>query len=69
MIRPLIYCETRAHFKTSIETIDIRIQELLDLRQQYLAAQEANIALADFNVKQKQDLESIEASYKQTQSA
>ncbi len=69
MIRPLIYCETSAHFETSIETIDSRIQELLDLRQQYLAAQAASKALADINVQQEENLEASEASHKQTQLA
>jgi len=69
MIRPLIYCETSAHYDSSIETIDSRIQELLDLRQQYLAAQAASKAFADINFKQEQDPETSEASHKQTQLA
>lgn len=69
MIRPLIYCETSAHFETSIETIDSRIQELLDLRQQYLAARAASNALAEINFKQAQGPETSEASQKKTQLA
>ncbi|MFD2596071.1 hypothetical protein [Sphingobacterium griseoflavum] len=41
MIRPLIYCETITQLESSILTIDSRIEELLTLRQQYLAAHEA----------------------------
>lgn len=66
MIRPLIYCETNAHYDSSIETIDTRIQELLDLRQQYLAARAASNALAEINFKQAQGPETSEASNKQT---
>lgn len=69
MIRPLIYCETSAHYDSSIETIDSRIQELLDLRQQYLAARAASNALADINFKQAQGPGASEASHKQTQLA
>lgn len=41
MIRPLAYCESINHFEHSIETIDSRIQELMDLRQHYVAGRKA----------------------------
>ncbi|TDS13947.1 hypothetical protein [Sphingobacterium paludis] len=37
MIRPLAYCESIQHFELSIDSIDNRIQELLELRKQYVA--------------------------------
>lgn len=36
MIRPLEYCSTSEHVRTSLNTIDERIREMLVLRQQYL---------------------------------
>jgi len=36
MIRPLEYCVTSEHVRTSLNTIDERIREMLVLRQQYL---------------------------------
>ncbi|WP_282637953.1 isochorismate pyruvate-lyase [Sphingobacterium thalpophilum] len=36
MIRPLEYCVNSQHIKSSIDTIDSRIAELLALRQMYL---------------------------------
>ncbi|HMR17792.1 MAG TPA: hypothetical protein PKA53_00710 [Sphingobacterium sp.] len=36
MIRPLEYCGTSEHVRTSLNTIDERIREMLVLRQQYL---------------------------------
>lgn len=36
MIRPLEYCATSSHLEASMQTIDIRIEELLRLRDQYL---------------------------------
>lgn len=36
MIRPLDYCITSDHVRTSLNTIDERIREMLVLRQQYL---------------------------------
>ncbi|KGE14107.1 hypothetical protein [Sphingobacterium deserti] len=41
MIRPLAYCESINHFEHSIDTIDNRIQELLELRKQYVAGHKA----------------------------
>lgn len=40
MIRPLIYCETISHIRTSIDTIDCRILELIALRESYLKKQQ-----------------------------
>ncbi|MFD2552902.1 MULTISPECIES: hypothetical protein [Sphingobacterium] len=37
MIRPLEYCENTAQIASSINTIDSRILELLQLRKQYVA--------------------------------
>jgi len=36
MIRPLEYCENLAHIRSSIDTIDYRILELIALRRQYV---------------------------------
>lgn len=36
MIRPLAYCITSEHVRTSLNTIDERIREMLVLRQQYI---------------------------------
>lgn len=36
MIRPLEYCVTSEHVRTSLNTIDERIREMLILRQQYI---------------------------------
>lgn len=36
MIRPLEYCMTSDHVRTSLNTIDERIHEMLVLRQQYI---------------------------------
>ncbi len=36
MIRPLEYCIASEHVRTSLNTIDERIREMLVLRQQYL---------------------------------
>lgn len=41
MIRPLEYCESIRHFELSIDSIDNRIQELLELRKQYVAGRKA----------------------------
>ncbi|WP_437920627.1 hypothetical protein [Sphingobacterium sp. LRF_L2] len=40
MIRPLEYCTTASHLQTSIETIEIRIRELQELREQYLTKEQ-----------------------------
>lgn len=37
MIRPLAYCQDLKHIQTSLQTIDSRIEELLQLREEYLA--------------------------------
>ncbi|MGJ1496147.1 chorismate mutase [Sphingobacterium spiritivorum] len=37
MIRPLEYCENLAHVRSSIDTIDYRILELIALRKDYVA--------------------------------
>lgn len=36
MIRPLEYCSTSEHLRTSLNTIDERIREMLELREQYI---------------------------------
>ena len=41
MIRPLEYCVNSQHIKSSIDTIDSRIVELLALRQAYLNKERA----------------------------
>lgn len=37
MIRPLEYCSTSEHLRSSLNTIDERIREMLELREQYIA--------------------------------
>lgn len=37
MIRPLEYCENENHIRASIDTIDLRILELIILRKKYLS--------------------------------
>lgn len=40
MIRPLEFCQSESHFKTSMDTIDFRLLELLALREKYSARAE-----------------------------
>lgn len=37
MIRPLEYCSTSEHLRSSLNTIDERIREMLEMREQYIA--------------------------------
>lgn len=41
MIRPLDYCETTTQIANSLETIDARIEELINLREVYRNKQRA----------------------------
>lgn len=36
MIRPLDYCSTSEHLRTSLNTIDSRIREMLEMRAKYI---------------------------------
>lgn len=36
MIRPIEYCENISHIRTSIDTIDYRILELISLKKKYI---------------------------------
>lgn len=47
MIRPLEYCENIEHLVSSIETIDARILELVNLRAQYAAEKQRIVASSD----------------------
>ena len=36
MIRPLDYCSTSEHLRSSLNTIDSRIREMLEMRAKYI---------------------------------
>lgn len=49
MIRPLEYCENATHLTASIETIDARILELINLRKQYIAEKKRILGIKDMD--------------------